>query len=341
MNRAFRRSLKEAADEARQLGQYIIESKLGEGAMGSVYRAHHSMLRRPTAIKVVREDAVGRSNVLARFEREAQLTSKLTHPNTIAVYDFGHTPDGVFYYAMELLDGFPLDTVVKRTGTMPPGRVIFLLKQMCESLAEAHEIGLIHRDIKPGNIMLTERGANPDFVKVLDFGLVKQFDDDDAELTQANVVAGTPAYLAPEAITAPKTVGPKADIYALGCVAYTLLTGRPVFEGRSNIEVCSKHVREIPVPLSEKLGEPLAADLEQVVMDCLEKNPTRRPAGAIDLARKLVACVDSGNWGPASARDWWASQGMALHAYADAEALKREAMAASANQLKVDLHSRA
>ena len=339
MSRAFKRSLAQAAEDARKLGQYVIESKIGEGAMGSVYLAHHSMLRRPTAIKVVREDAVGKSNTLARFEREAQLTAKLTHPNTIAVYDFGHTPTGVFYYAMEMLEGFALNTILQVTGAMPPGRVIFLLKQMCESLAEAHEVGLIHRDIKPGNILLTTRGANPDFVKVLDFGLVKRFDNDDAELTQANVVAGTPAYLAPEAITAPKTVGPKADIYALGCVAYSLLTNRPVFEGHSNIEVCSKHVREIPVSPSKYMSTPLSPDLESVIMDCLEKAPARRPDNAIELAKRFMRCVDASEWGPESARAWWSSQGMALQAYADAEALKRDGQAEK-DRLTIDLHSR-
>ncbi|MGI9335133.1 MAG: serine/threonine protein kinase, partial [Gammaproteobacteria bacterium] len=339
MSRAIKRSLKLAADEARHLGQYEIDGKIGEGAMGSVYKAHHSMLRRPTAIKVVREDKFGRSNILARFEREAQLTSKLTHPNTIAVYDFGHTPNGVFYYAMELLEGFTLSTVLKRTGPMPPGRVIFLLKQLCESLAEAHDVGLIHRDIKPGNIMLTNRGANPDFVKLLDFGLVKRFDDDDAQLTQHDAVAGTPAYLAPEAITAPTIVGPKADIYALGCVAYTLLTNRPVFEGSTNIQVCSKHVSALPTSPAKYMSESLSPDLESVILDCLQKSPAQRPENTIELAKRLMRCAQASEWGPASARAWWSSSGVALQDYADAEARKREPESLD-DRLTIDLQSR-
>jgi serine/threonine protein kinase len=306
MDRAFRRKVHQAVQAARQLGQYNLQEEIGTGAMGSVYRAQHAMLRRPTAIKLLRPDQVENEAAMARFEREARLTSRLNHPHTIAIYDYGKTPDGVFYYAMEYLVAVDLQTLVRQTGPMVPARMTYVLRQVCGSLQEAHGIGLIHRDIKPSNIMLTERAGDPDFVKVLDFGLVKDLGSaEEAELTTANSLTGTPLYLSPEAIGDPRSVGAASDIYGLGAVAYFLLTGRPVFTGQTLVEVCAKHLHETPRPPSERLGQPLPGDVETVVLACLAKEPAERPKGVGELSAMLARCEDSSRWGPVQARHWW------------------------------------
>jgi serine/threonine-protein kinase len=228
---------------AQQLGQYVLDGKIGEGGMGVVYRAHHMMLRRPTAVKLMRPGAGN----LERFEREVKLMSQLTHPNTVAVFDYGHSVDGMFYYVMEYLGGgINLENLVRQHGAQPAGRVVHVLAQVCGALQEAHDLGLVHRDIKPANIILCERGGNPDVAKVLDFGLVKEFTAEGGQTAQ--VILGTPAYLAPEALTDPQQVGPAFDLYALGCVGYFLLTGRRVFEGKTDIDICTKHVTAQPTP---------------------------------------------------------------------------------------------
>lgn len=239
--------LRKAVSDIRRLGQYTLEQKLGEGGMGVVYRASHAMLRRPTAIKLLLPDRAGKE-ALARFEREVRRTAMLTHPNTITVFDYGRTMDGVFYYAMELLEGATLEEIVAHDGPQPEERVLHLLEQAAGSLAEAHDAGLIHRDVKPGNIMVVDRGGISDLVKVLDFGLVKDvgFQKDGAStaetaLTMADTITGTPLYLAPETLIAPETVDARADLYALGAVGYWLLTGTHVFDGRSILEVCAQH----------------------------------------------------------------------------------------------------
>jgi eukaryotic-like serine/threonine-protein kinase len=296
--------LQEKAIEARQLGQYTLEAKIGEGGMGEIYRARHAMLRRPTAIKVMTGD--GSEAALRRFEKEVQLTARLTHPNTISIYDYGRTPDGRFYYAMELLDGMTLEELVARTGPQPAPRVIHILLQVCGALREAHGVGLIHRDIKPANVYLCARGGSLDVVKVLDFGLVREFRSD-GSVTGSNldILVGTPLYLSPEAILTPAQLDARADIYALGALAYVLLTGAPPFAGRTLVELCGHHLHSIPEPPSTR-GIAVAADLEQAVLACLAKDPAARPQSAHAVAERLRACRDAGRWSEADAEGWWA-----------------------------------
>jgi serine/threonine protein kinase len=263
------------------------------------------MLRRPTAVKLLDPERVSDA-AIARFEREVQLTSALTHPNTIAIYDFGRTPEGIFYYAMEYLEGINLEDLVLRYGPVPEARVVYLLRQMCGSLAEAHAAGLVHRDIKPANIHLTRRGGLDDFVKVLDFGLVKALDADKAaRITAANAVAGTPLYLSPEALQHPESVDARADVYALGAVGYYLLTGTPVFSGASLVEICMKHTQVQPEPPAQRLGKPVSADLEQLLLRCLAKDRADRPIDAGALLKVLDACAITGTWTAEIAATWW------------------------------------
>jgi serine/threonine-protein kinase len=288
---------------ARQLGQYVLEQKLGEGGMGEVYRARHGMMRRPTAIKLLRGDRAGELNLL-RFEREVQLTARLTHPNTITIFDYGRTDDGILYYAMELLDGANLQRIVEVGGAQPANRVVRILGMVCGALTEAHDIGLIHRDIKPANIMLCAQGGERDVVKLLDFGLVKQFEvDRSVQLTGASTVLGTPQYMAPESILAPDSADVRTDIYALGAVAYFLLAGVDVFVGNSVVELCIKHIHEPPPSLSAR-GVALSPELEAVVLSCLAKDPAQRPQSAAELRHRLEACVLE-PWDSDHARKWW------------------------------------
>jgi hypothetical protein len=300
--------LRQEVRQARQLGQYTLEQKIGEGGMGAVYRARHALLRRPTAIKLIRASDASEST-LARFEREVQLTSSLSHPNTIAIYDYGRTPDGVFYYAMEYLSpGLSLQTLVERDGPQPEGRVVQVLRQVCGALAEAHAIGLIHRDVKPANIMLCERGGMYDVVKVLDFGLVKQVGaSGDQALTSAHAITGTPLYMTPEAVEAPEQVDARSDLYAVGAVAYFLLTGRPVFEGRSAVEVLAHHLHDAPILPSERLGRVIEPGLEALILRCLAKDRAHRPADASALLAALEAgpALHVPAWTPQDARGWW------------------------------------
>ncbi len=295
--------LQEKAIEARQLGQYTLEEKIGEGGMGEIFRARHAMLRRPTAIKLMTGD--GAEAALRRFEKEVQLTARLTHPNTISVYDYGRTPDGRFYYAMELLDGMTLEELVTRAGPQPASRVIHILLQVCGALREAHGIALIHRDIKPANIYLCSRGGLFDVVKVLDFGLVREFRSD-GTVTGSNldIIVGTPLYLSPEAILSPRELDARADIYALGAVGYLLLTGSPPFAGKTLVELCGHHLHSVPQRPSER-GFSVADDLEQAVLACLAKDPAARPQSAFELMTMLRGCTDAGKWGEADAERWW------------------------------------
>jgi eukaryotic-like serine/threonine-protein kinase len=296
--------LRRSVARARRLGQYTLLEKIGQGGMGVVYRAEHEMLRRPTAIKLLAPLSAGEQS-LRRFEREAQLTARLTNPHTVSVYDFGRTPEGAFYYVMEYLDGIDLERLVREEGPLPPGRVVHILRQVCEALAEAHGVGLVHRDIKPANILLSELGGISDFAKVLDFGLVKDINvPDDARLTREDVFAGTLHYLAPETIQDGRSPDPRSDLYALGAVAYYLLTATPVFDGRP-IEVIQSHLQASPQTPSARLGRPLPAKLESLVLECLDKDPNRRPESAQALMDRLAACDDVEPWAAEEARKWW------------------------------------
>jgi len=294
--------LRQTVSAAMQLGQYTLDEKIGEGGMGVVYRAHHVLLRRPTAIKLLAPDRVGADN-LVRFEREVQHMSQLSHPNTVAVFDYGRSPDGVFYYAMEYLGGgIDLERLVRQHGPQPTGRVASILAQVCGALQEAHDGGIIHRDIKPANIILCERGGMPDVAKVVDFGLVKEIAGDGATSQQA--ILGTPAYVAPEAITDPDTVGPASDLYALGAVGYFLITGRRVFEGPTAIDVCVQQVSAPPRPPSEVSAVHISPELEAIVMRCLQKQPDKRFASANELAAALRV-LPVRDWSEHDASMWW------------------------------------
>jgi serine/threonine protein kinase len=299
--------------EDLRLGSYTLGEKIGEGGMGVVYKAQHAMLKRPTAVKLLpAERAAGRD--LERFEREVQLTSTLTHPNTISVYDFGRTSEGSFYYAMEYLDGLDLQALVEKTGPQPPARVAHLLSQLCGALAEAHDVGLLHRDVKPANVFLCERGGMRDVVKVLDFGLIKEFGSrsDDTPQTETNAIVGTPMYLAPEAVTAPETMDGRSDLYAVGALGYFLLTGAPPFSGKTLIDVCCQHLHAAPMPPSARVASSIPAELEELIMSCLAKSPARRPADAATLQRALRPLAAA--WTQDVAARWWANRSAATSA---------------------------
>ena len=297
--------LRETVREASRLGQYTLEEKIGSGGMGEVYRARHALLRRPVAVKLLPVERAGAS-ALRRFEREAQLTALLTHPSTVVIYDYGHTEDGVFYYVMEYLDGVDLERLVAEEGPQPPARVADVLRQVCGSLAEAHGLGLVHRDVKPANVLLNRRGGRADVVKVVDFGLVKDLESGGAtSLTADDTLTGTPLYLAPETIRSGAATDTRSDLYSVGGLAYFLLTGTPVFEGRNVVEVCGHHLHTPPVPPSSRLGRPLPATLEELVLSCLEKEPSRRPQTARALLERLEHLPDVGVWTQADACARW------------------------------------
>lgn len=289
--------LRAEVKSAMRLGQYTLEERIGEGGMGSVYRARHALLRRPTAIKLLAPDR-NQPHDIQRFEREVQLTSVLTHPNTIAIYDFGHTRDGVFYYAMELLDGVSLQQLVEREGPQPPARVVHILSQIAGALAEAHDVGLIHRDVKPANVLLCSRGGMKDFVKVLDFGLVKQMGVTDPAVSRTDAIAGTPLYMAPESILSGADIDARVDLYALGAVGYWLVTGTSPFEGGNLVEICSHHLHTPVTPPSERLGAPVPQALEQLLLRCLAKSRDDRPRSARAVAELLQACQTELPWDP-------------------------------------------
>jgi serine/threonine protein kinase len=301
----MQREAQKAAIESKKLGQYRLEKKLGAGGMGIVYKGHHAILRRPTAIKLLSVDKVNEASI-ERFEREVQITSQLNHPNTVAIYDYGRTDEGVFYYAMEFLDGIDLQALVDTYGPQSEPRVIHILQQICGSLYEAHSLGLVHRDIKPANIMLNRRGAEPDVVKVLDFGLVKALDEaKQSSQSATGGLTGTPLYMSPEAIQTPNAVDPRSDLYAVGAVGYFLLTGKPVFEAAGIVELCQQHIAKVPDPPSQRLGKPISAELESALMACLEKTRAKRPQTARDLTLLLARCAAAGACSIEEADAWW------------------------------------
>ena len=300
--------LRAQANKVKRLGQYTLGEKIGEGGMGVVYRASHAMLRRPTAIKLLSPEKASEDSV-RRFEREVQLTATLTHPNTVAIFDYGRTPAGVFYYAMEYLEGLNLEELVRHDGPQHAGRVIHILEQVGGALTEAHEVGLIHRDIKPANIILCERGGMPDVAKVVDFGLVKPVvtssDDATVAVTANNVLTGTPLYMAPEVIRRDVDVDGRSDLYALGAVAYYLITGGPVFDLANVVEVFAAHLHREPVRPSARHSIQVPEDLEAVILRCLAKNPAERFSTARDLALALHACAKATPYSLVTANAWW------------------------------------
>jgi serine/threonine-protein kinase len=298
--------------KARELGSYELTEALGRGGMGEVWRARHRMLARDAAIKLIQPELLaggsGRKadQVQRRFEQEARITASLRSPHTVELYDFGVTEDGVFYYVMELLSGIDLGTLVTRFGPQPAARAVHILRQTCRSLEEAHGLGMIHRDVKPGNIFICRMGTEYDFAKVLDFGLVKTLNTTDGGLTAEGGLMGTPDYMPPEMALGGGNVGAASDLYGLGCVAYWLLTGKRVFETSGAVAMMLAHVREAPMPLSERAGHEVPAALEQIVMRCLEKDPANRYASAEELDRALAGCSDTGApWSRESAKKWW------------------------------------
>lgn len=292
--------------DARKLGQYTLGEKLGEGGMGVVYRASHAMLRRPTAIKLLADSG---NASLARFEQEVQVLAGLSHPNIVTVHDYGRTGDGSFYYAMELLDGMDLEKLIAADGPQPPERVIHIVRQAARGLSEAHDVGLVHRDVKPANVFVCQRWGEPDAVKVLDFGLAKNNANQATSVTAHDVVLGTPLFISPEALKDASLVGVRSDIYSLGAVAYHMLTGEPVFAGRTVFDVCAQHLHSAPVAPSERLGRAVPADLEAIVLRCLAKDPEDRYASAAELERALAACGAANAWSAERARDWWKRTG--------------------------------
>ena len=296
----------------REMGSYNLGELLGRGGMGEVYRATHRMLARPAAIKLIRPERIGGGNgdiaelAVKRFRREAEAAANLRSPHTVELYDFGVTEDETLYFVMELLDGMTLETLVRAHGPVPAGRAIYILRQVCESLEEAHARGLVHRDIKPANIHLGRLGLQYDFVKVLDFGLVKSVDgtsNEDSLATAAGLTPGTPAYMAPE-MTAGGTVDGRADLYALGCVAYYLLTGQMVFEADNALQMIARHLSVKPVPPSRRAAVEIPPALEALVLACLAKEPEDRPRSAAAMAEALAA-IDVEAWTEAKAKEWW------------------------------------
>jgi eukaryotic-like serine/threonine-protein kinase len=298
-------------ESARKLGAYELVEELGHGGMGEVWRAEHQSLIRPAAVKLLRREltshltAAERESVNLRFQREVQATAMLSSPHTVAVFDFGHTSDGTLYYVMELLNGLDVETLVEKYGPQPAERVIYLLRQACESLAEAHKRNLIHRDVKPANIYICAIGLKFDFVKVLDFGLVRDLSSN-LRITNEGAVSGTPAYLAPEAATH-NTFDARGDIYALGCVAYFMLTGQLVFGGETAAAVMAAHIRDKPPAPSKRTELPIPPELEAIVMACLAKDPAERPQTADELRRRLSEVPLAAPWNQERAEAWWGS----------------------------------
>jgi serine/threonine-protein kinase len=301
--------LRRQAAEARQLGQYRLCRRIGKGGMGEVYLAEHELLKRPSALKLIRPGAMADRNTLLRFEREVRLTATLSHPNTVEVYDYGRAEDGTYYYVMEYLPGLNLADLVKRHGALPPARVVYLLRQVSGALREAHAAGLIHRDIKPSNIFAARRGGMDDFAKLLDFGLVRPAATAQmAHLSIEGHVIGTPLFMAPEQAKGGRELDERSDLYSLGAVAYYLLTGRAPFERETVIAVLLAHAQDAVVPPSQ-VSPGIPKDLEGVVLQCLAKDPHDRFADAGSLERALGACACAGDWNQERAARWWRDAG--------------------------------
>ncbi len=313
--------LRRQAFEARQLGQYRLKQLLGTGGMGEVHLAEHILLKRPCALKLIHPDKAGNPNTLARFEREVQATARLSHWNTVEIFDYGRTDDGTFYYVMEYLPGLNLQQLVEMFGPLPAERAIHLLMQTCDALSEAHAKALVHRDIKPGNIFAANRGGVYDVAKLLDFGLVKPIADwGDSAVTQDGMVAGSPLFMSPEQATA-DTVDARSDIYSLGATAYFLLTGHAPFEDEKPIKILMAHAGEKPA-LPSSLQPDVPVDLERVIMRCLAKSPGERYESAKALRTALSECAAAGHWTRESAAHWWLDFGCPKKKQLDAAVLE-------------------
>ena len=305
--------LGQQVSKAREMGSYQLGELLGRGGMGEVYKAKHRMLARPAAIKLIRAETLGAADdetarlAITRFRREAEAAANLRSEHTVELYDFGVTEDDTLYLVMEFLDGMDLETLVRKTGPLTPGRVSYILRQVCDSLDEAHSYGLVHRDIKPANIHLGRVGRKHDFVKVMDFGLVKGVVDPNPEDALATIpgqmAIGTPAYMSPE-MALGEQVDARTDIYALGCVAYFLLTGELVFGGENTVNLIAKHLKSEPVPPSQRTTQPIPSALERLIMKTLAKDPANRPQSAKELAEAL-SWVPTDAWGEPQASQWW------------------------------------
>ena len=294
----------DAIREAKQLGAYTLRKKLGEGGMGEVWLAEHRLLKRPCAVKFVRAELAAEPATAARFEREVRAVTTLTHFNTVRIYDYGRSDDGSFYYVMEYLDGPTLDALVKDRGPLPPGRAVYLLRQLCGALAEAHSSGMVHRDLKPSNVLVASLGGQRDVAKLLDFGLVQDHGSSaDVKITRAGTVLGTPSYMCPEQAGG-ESVDPRGDLYTLGAVAFFALTGRPPFEGNSVGKLLAAHLTQSAPDVSAvRRGVP--ADLAAVVARCLSKDPHDRYQTAAEVDAALTACACSAEWNAALAARWW------------------------------------
>jgi serine/threonine-protein kinase len=306
------RQLGRQVKKARELGSYRLEELLGKGGMGEVYKASHQLLARHAAVKLIKADTVADNPdharvMIERFRREAEASASLRSPHTISLYDFGVSSDGTFFFVMELLDGLDLESLVQRFGPLDPARVVYLLRQACESLEEAHRRGLIHRDIKPSNIFTCRMGLAVDFVKVLDFGLVKtERESTDVRLTAPNTTTGTPAYMAPEVVLGTLPVDHRMDLYSLGCVAYWLLTGQLVFEGGTSMQQLLRHAHDQPVPPSRRSELPIPPALDAAVLAALAKHPDQRPASAAQFSRMLLEAIpEADRWDDERAEQWW------------------------------------
>jgi serine/threonine-protein kinase len=315
------RNLRSEAFQARQLGQYHLRRLIGRGGMGEVYLAEHRLMRRPCAIKVIQSDRVGDPRALARFEREVRAIAKLSHWNSVDIFDYGRTADGTFFYVMEYLPGLSLQQLVDQHGPISTGRAIYLLRQVCDALAEAHQVGLVHRDIKPANIFAAERGGQFDVAKLLDFGLVKPIlesdpDTNEIQVSMEGVISGSPLYMSPEQALGDSDPDRRSDIYSLGCVAYFLVTGRPPFTGNKPLKVILAHSND-KVDLPSDHVSSIPEDFERIVLRCLAKRPEDRFGSIDELAEALDACADVGQWSRVEAEQWWRQQRRGQIAAAD------------------------